>query len=139
MSRKRANRKTSNNANPPPAGPASNAPDPVLPVPAKRRRWVFRLASLILAPLLFLALLEFGLQLGGYGHAAGFFIKTDSLGEFRSNPKFGLRFFPRGLARDPVKLILNAKSPDTLRIFVLGDRQRKARQARHTVSGGSWR
>lgn len=75
---------------------------------------------MIFLPLLFVALLEIGLRLGSYGNQTEFFIKSGA-GEFRTNDRFGWRFFPRGAAREPVQTILSVKRPGTFRIFVLGD------------------
>ncbi|MCX5644800.1 MAG: tetratricopeptide repeat protein [Phycisphaerae bacterium] len=88
-----------------------------------RRVWLFRLAAIVLGPVLFLGLLELVLRAVGYGYNPHVAVKCEIdrqpyLGE---NVKFGWRFFPPILAREfepfafPVR-----KSPDTYRIFVLG-------------------
>jgi hypothetical protein len=87
-------------------------------------RWrllLFRFAAVILMPLLFLALLEMGLRLGGYGYPPGFFLGPDSKGVYRTNPQFGWRFFPPALARTPIQSFLSPKSDKAIRIFVLGE------------------
>ena len=83
--------------------------------------WIFRLAAGILAPLLFFALLEGGLYLGGYGYPTNFYIGAKESSASETNPKFGWRFFPPSLARSPIPSFLSDKSPDTIRIFILGD------------------
>lgn len=84
------------------------------------RLWALRLGATVLAPALVLLLLEAGLRLGGYGYATGFFVKTDAPGLWRANERFGWRFFPRAISRDPELLTISHKSPGTVRIFVLG-------------------
>jgi tetratricopeptide (TPR) repeat protein len=64
--------------------------------------------------------LEGGLRIGGYGYPAGFFLGPDAEGIYTTNPQFGLRFFPRTLARLPDPTFIGAKSPGAVRIFVLG-------------------
>jgi tetratricopeptide (TPR) repeat protein len=75
---------------------------------------------MIVAPLLFVVVLEAGLRLGGYGYATSFFIGPDADGKYRTNPEFGWRFFPRTLARSPVPSLIAAKPAGTVRVFVLG-------------------
>jgi tetratricopeptide (TPR) repeat protein len=75
---------------------------------------------MIVAPLLFLAVMEAGLRLGGYGYSTGFFIGPDADGACMPNPCFGWRFFPRAIARKAEPCFLSAKAPGTIRIFVLG-------------------
>ncbi|MEW6744240.1 MAG: tetratricopeptide repeat protein [Planctomycetota bacterium] len=75
-------------------------------------------AGLVL-PLLCLAALEGALRLTGYGYPTAFLLRD---GRFlTSNLRFGWRFFPRSISREPVPLRLPAVKPaDTYRIFVLG-------------------
>ena len=60
------------------ASARSRAPAPGEPpsggdsAPCPRRRWLVRLAVLILSPVLFLALAELGLRLGGWGYSTAF-------------------------------------------------------------------
>jgi tetratricopeptide (TPR) repeat protein len=93
---------------------------PPRPPLGRRRKWLFRVAVIVLAPLLFFAVLEGGLRLGGYGYATTFMVGPDANGVYRSNLQFGWRFFPRPLARTPVPCLLSAKPEGTVRIFVLG-------------------
>ena len=50
---------------------------PPTPGAGKSRLWIFRLAAVVLVPLVFFSLLEIGLRLGGYGYSADFFISPD--------------------------------------------------------------
>ena len=70
--------------------------------------------------MLFLALLEAGLRLGGYGYPTAFFVIVDNNEGYAINPQFGRRFFPQPLARKPVPCLLAHKPAGTVRIFVLG-------------------
>ena len=88
------------------------------------RRWMFRAAALLLGPLVALAGLEVALRLGGYGFETSFFKKAAIGGQERlvENDSFGLRFFPRALARMPTPTVMSANKPaGTLRIFILGE------------------
>ena len=90
------------------------------PTLSRRRKWLFRLAVVILSPVLFFGVLEAGLQLGGYGYPTAFFVGPDVHGAYGPNLRFGWRFFPRPLARTPVSCILSTKPAGTIRVFVLG-------------------
>jgi tetratricopeptide (TPR) repeat protein len=83
------------------------------------RLWLFRLAAVVLAPVVFLALIEAVLRVAGYGAPASFFIEEpDSI---RTNPAFSRICFPPELARMPVpERIPDPKPPTSYRIFVLG-------------------
>jgi len=85
---------------------------------------MFRAAALLLGPLVALAGLEVALRLGGYGFETSFFKKAAIGGQERlvENDSFGLRFFPRALARMPTPTVMSANKPaGTLRIFILGE------------------
>ncbi len=85
------------------------------------RRWVYRLLAMTLVPALFLLTLEGVLRLAGYGHATSFFERVEGRDAYTSNGRFGWRFFPPRLAREPLTFVLPAeKAPETCRIFVLG-------------------
>ena len=84
------------------------------------RGWLLRLALLVLSPILFFGLLEAGLRLGGCGYPTGLFLGPDASGTFQTNYRYGWRFFPRSLARDPHPCALSAKPAGSVRIFVLG-------------------
>lgn len=105
-------------------GPASGPP----PDRSRRERgrfrgwrgWLLRLALMVLSPLLVLVLLEGGLRVAGYGYPTGFFLEPDEDGSWSTNHRFGWRFFPRALSRDPHPCTLAEKSAGSIRIFVLG-------------------
>lgn len=99
-----------------------------MPSPARQtkrlygwRGWVLRILSVFLAPLLFLGLIEAGLRIAGYGYPTRFFIGIDGKDAYRTNERFGWRFFPVALARRPQQCILASKSPQAVRIFILGE------------------
>jgi tetratricopeptide (TPR) repeat protein len=72
-------------------------------------------------PLLLFVGIEMGLRLAGYGYSPNYFIKASEGNGYRSNQKFGWRFFSPHLARFPLPLSLpKDKSAGTYRIFVLG-------------------
>ncbi len=99
----------------------SKTPPPARPGPRGLRKWLFRLAAMILAPALVLLLTEGTLRLFGYGYPTGFFRKIPGQEAYTGNPRFGWRFFPRALSRAPVPFRLPAEKPEgTYRIFVLG-------------------
>lgn len=92
--------------------------------PDRRRKWLFRLAAMVLAPALAFAGLEGALRLAGYGHPTSFFLPAKVGGQsvVIENPKFGWRFFGRALARTPRPMALaTVKPPGTRRIFVFGE------------------
>ncbi len=84
------------------------------------RGWLLRIALLILSPVLFFVLLEGGLRIAGYGYPTGFFLGPDARGAYTANWRFGWRFFPKALARDPHPCLLAPKPTGAIRIFVLG-------------------
>ncbi|MEK7678067.1 MAG: tetratricopeptide repeat protein, partial [Verrucomicrobiota bacterium] len=90
----------------------------------ERHKWLFRFLAVTLIPLLFFGSAELGLRLAGYGYPTRFFQKS-RMGErvvLVENEKFGRRFFPPSLAREPRPLILAPEKPaDTIRIFVFGE------------------
>ncbi len=79
---------------------------------------------MLLAPILFLSLLEGGLRLCGYGYQTSFFRKARINGKevFVENHEFGLRFFPLAAVRSPPATVMPArKGTNTYRVFVLGE------------------
>ena len=88
------------------------------------RRWLFRLITLVVLPLVTFTALEGGLRLAGCGYSTRFFEKIH-IGDHDflvNNEKFGLRFFPPALARFSGPIRLAATKPaGTYRIFILGE------------------
>ena len=99
--------------------------NPIAPTArAVRRRWLFRLAEILLAPVLALVALEGILRLAGFGYPTSFFIKERIAGrEFLvSNDCFVLRFFPPEKVRRPRPSMMEASKPtNDYRIFVMGE------------------
>ncbi|HUJ27352.1 MAG TPA: hypothetical protein VLW85_15110 [Myxococcales bacterium] len=88
------------------------------------RAWLFRLVSVVLLPLLALALFEGALHLFGFGAPAGFTIpcEIDGRAAFCENPEFTAPFFPAGMERRATPFAIPAqKAPGTLRVFVVGE------------------
>ncbi|MHC5035988.1 MAG: tetratricopeptide repeat protein [Planctomycetota bacterium] len=91
------------------------------PPPSTRRKWIFRLAGMVLVPLLFFGLLEGSLRLFGFGYETDFFVPLEGKDALGTNLKFTWRFFPRPLARPPLPLVVPKEKPEgAYRIFVLG-------------------
>jgi tetratricopeptide (TPR) repeat protein len=121
MSAKRRKQNNKSASNPPSAErPQTADAKPPRPIISQRRKWLFRLAAMIIPLVLFFALLEAGLRLGGYGYPTGFFVGPNADGNYVPNYRFGWRFFPRSLARQPRWCFLSAKPAGAVRIFVLG-------------------
>jgi tetratricopeptide (TPR) repeat protein len=94
------------------------------PPPASRRKWLFRLAALLIMPVLTLAVLEVALRVAGYGYPTGLFekVRIDGKDWLLNNEKFSRRFFPPELARWPSPLMLEpVKPPGTCRVFIFGE------------------
>ena len=89
--------------------------------PRGLRKWLFRLAVMVLAPALVLGLTEGSLRLFGYGYPTSFFQKIPGQEAYTSNPRFAWRFFQRAHSYPPVPFRMSAVKPEgTVRIFVLG-------------------
>ena len=56
----------------------------------------------ILAPVLFLGLVEGGLRLFGYGHSTNFFVKNEATDTYTPNEKFSWRFYSPEIAKHPL-------------------------------------
>ncbi|MBN2477065.1 MAG: tetratricopeptide repeat protein [Pirellulales bacterium] len=102
-----------------------NRPEPgrraIWPRFRRWRKWLVRLLAVVLAPLLFLTLIEGGLRLLGYGDETSYFIRAKDPEVWLSNPKFGYRFFGPDLARTPTPTVMaGEKPPKTYRVFVFG-------------------
>jgi tetratricopeptide (TPR) repeat protein len=100
-----------------PATAISRASRPPL---SRRRKWLFRLTTAVVSPVLFLVLLEAGLRLGGYGFPTTFFVGPDADGVYRPNPQFAQRFMPGAISGKPTPCFVSAKPAGTIRVFVLG-------------------
>ena len=105
------------------------AADPASPAPPSAggrrivgwRLWALRLAVAIAAPLVFLVLAELVLRAAGYGYPTDFFVPVCGGARYEANPKFGWRYFPRGMARAPDFALFDVPKPaGACRIFVLG-------------------
>lgn len=109
--------------------PRKKAPGPspraaATPPASRRRIWFFRVAVILVGPLLVLGLLELGLRAVGYGYNPCVAIPCEVEGRphLGENVKFGWRFFPPVLAREFEPFLFAASKPaDTCRIFVLGE------------------
>ena len=96
---------------------------PVRPGGSTGLRWLFRLTALAL-PLVLLVIAEGIARWFGIGHSTDFFIRRSISGRtvWSENADFGLRFFPKELARVPSPLVMTEpKSPGTYRIFLFGE------------------
>lgn len=86
------------------------------------RIWKMRLAAAILAPTLFLVLVEGILRLAGYGTPATFFLSVAGQDDVvTGNPRYTYPYFPKQLVREPDLIRMDADKPgDVYRIFVMG-------------------
>ncbi len=97
---------------------------PAPPPPVARGSWWFRLAALVVMPLLVLGVSEVALRMAGYGYPTGLFEKVRIEGKdwLLNNEKFSLRFFPPELSRWPSPLMMEpVKPPGTCRVFIFGE------------------
>jgi tetratricopeptide (TPR) repeat protein len=88
------------------------------------RRWFFRVAAIVLVPLLFFLILEAGLRLAGIGYPMSFFLPMHINGRdcLVENDRFGWRFFGPEMARAPFPFVIpKVKPSDTIRVFVFGE------------------
>lgn len=86
------------------------------------RRW-FRVVA-VLVPIVGLVMFELLLRVLGVGYSTAFFLRTEVNGRamFIENQQFSRRYFPPGLERTPQPVMFPVlKSPETIRIFVLGE------------------
>lgn len=116
--------KKSRKSSPPPLEVRANsdkAPS-LSPDAARRRRWWFPFAAVLLIPGL-LALGELALRLGGYGYVTDYFVPHPAApGRLVENQRFPWRFIPPTLARPPEPVVLSPQKPaNTYRIFVFGE------------------
>src|SRR5205823_6614227 len=85
---------------------ASVQPPPVVGLAFQRpvsgwRKWVARLALMVLVPISLLVVLELVLRLLGCGYPTSFFLKTDDGLHYTPNRSFGWQYFPRETATAP--------------------------------------
>jgi tetratricopeptide (TPR) repeat protein len=87
------------------------------------KAWILRGVMIVLAPALFLLLVEAVLWMVGFGRETAFFVERESGGQtvHAANEEFCLQFVPRNRSRSPEEVVLSAKRGDsTVRVFVLG-------------------
>src|SRR6186713_843788 len=99
---------------------AASTPTPALSAAKQKVFWV----GVLILPVFILLGVEVALRLVGFGNPTNFFIRSETgpPSLFTENPKFGWRFFPRGLARAPDPIRLSKTKPsETCRIFVFGE------------------
>ena len=88
------------------------------------RLWVLRIGIGIFAPLLLLGLVEAGLRIFGVGYSTDVTVPCTIQGHPAAcyNLFFAAPFFPPGMIKTPQMYAIPAvKSPETFRIFVLGE------------------
>ena len=103
-----------------PQRPGRSASKPAL---ATRRLWIYRLLTIILIPTFILGALELVLSVSNYGYPTSYFRKSRIAGQdfLITNPKFGYRFFPSAITREPIiDQIPAQKAADVYRIIVFG-------------------
>jgi tetratricopeptide (TPR) repeat protein len=85
-------------------------------------KWWMKLAMAIISPLACLVLIELVLWIVGYGVPKRFFVPWKVSGKtlYLSNKQYCEHFVAKALSRAPDYVVLGAKSPGTIRIFVLG-------------------
>ncbi len=86
-----------------------------------RRLWCLRAVAAIIAPVLFLVLIEGGLALFGIGYPTTFFVKSEREGALTTNLYFGWHYQQETLTMPQPCLLPVAKSPEAIRVFVLGE------------------
>ena len=90
----------------------------------RKRAWILRIGIGILGPLVLLVLTEAGLRLSGVGYSTDLTVPCTIHGRAAScyNLFFLAPFFPPGMIKTPQMYAIPAvKSPETFRIFVLGE------------------
>lgn len=84
---------------------------------------MFRIAALVVIPVLFFGLLEILLRICGFGYPTGIAVPCTIQGRafYSHNIKFGWRFFPPNISRQFDGFVFEAEKPaGTCRIFILG-------------------
>ncbi len=86
-----------------------------------RRAWFLRIGLLVLAPVVFLTLLEVGLAAVGFGRPATFFVQSDRDGMLTTNHWF-IWFYRKGRTTSPHPCLISTVKPnETIRLFILGE------------------
>jgi tetratricopeptide (TPR) repeat protein len=110
--------------------PVGQAGSQAKPPPAKSssiigwKLWLFRLMTVVVVPIVFLALVELTLRLAGIGYPTTFLLRFSDAGRksFVQNSRFGWRFFGAQMGRTPFPICIpQSKTPNTVRIFVFGE------------------
>lgn len=92
--------------------------------PTGARLWMFRIAALLVVPLVLLLVIEIVLRIAGFGYPTDFLLKSEVEKHPRwvENQRFGWRFFGPKYARTPEILSLSPEAAaDTIRVFVMGE------------------
>ena len=87
------------------------------------RKTVFSFITIVVVPLLFFVLLEFGLVLSGVGTSYDYFyeIEIDDRPYYQENPDFADQFYPKSLDIDPRGNTFSVeRDPDLTRVYILG-------------------
>jgi tetratricopeptide (TPR) repeat protein len=91
------------------------------------RKWLYRVAAMVLFPALLFGILEASLRLGGFGEPTDFFLdgsEWERASVWIENADFSRWVFPRSLANVPKAnpfVLPRVKADKTYRIFVLGE------------------
>lgn len=85
------------------------------------RLWCLRTVTALASTGVFLFLLEGGLHLAGVGYPTRFFIRSEQPGILTTNLYFGWHYQQETLTTPQPCLLPVTKSPDAIRIFVLGE------------------
>ncbi len=108
-------RRSSGVSSKPQVGQRRNASSPL-------RVWLLRGILAILAPVVVVLGIEFGLRQLDYGYATDFFIASDDGERWVENPKFAWQFYsPNSRLKPHPFSITQSKAADTIRVFVLGE------------------
>jgi len=87
------------------------------------KKTVFSFITIVVVPLLFFVLLEFGLVLSGVGTSYDYFyeIEIDDRPYYQENPDFADQFYPKSLDIDPRENTFSVeRDPDLTRVYILG-------------------
>ena len=103
------------------------------------RKWIRRLAAAVLAPLIFVTIVELALRLFGYGYDPAFFVRSTVSDGYRSNPEFGSHLFGPNLNRPPTPMVIGSQKPrNTDRIFLFGASAAKGYPNHGFYRDGAW-